>query len=141
MFSLREKRCCALKDTNTKNKDHLSMVFIFWLREPDLNQYRAALLLDLLRCPTFSRASVHTLASVDRSASFCSLHHPPGALATSPREPLVVGSKSNSIIKNENTHHKGECFLFWLREPDLNQQPSGYEPDELPDCSIPRYIC
>jgi hypothetical protein len=25
-----------------------------------------------------------------------------------------------------------------LRELDLNQRPSGYEPDELPDCSIPR---
>ena len=25
----------------------------------------------------------------------------------------------------------------WMREPDLNQRPSGYEPDELPDCSIP----
>ena len=25
-----------------------------------------------------------------------------------------------------------------LREMDLNQRPSGYEPDELPDCSIPR---
>ena len=29
-------------------------------------------------------------------------------------------------------------FSFWLREPDLNQRPSGYEPDELPGCSIPR---
>ncbi len=28
--------------------------------------------------------------------------------------------------------------LFWLRERDLNPRPSGYEPDELPDCSIPR---
>ena len=25
-----------------------------------------------------------------------------------------------------------------LRDMDLNQGPSGYEPDELPDCSIPR---
>ena len=29
---------------------------------------------------------------------------------------------------------------WWLRGPDLNQRPSGYEPDELPDCSIPRYV-
>ena len=28
----------------------------------------------------------------------------------------------------------------WLREPDLNQRPSGYEPDELPNCSIPRQL-
>ena len=26
----------------------------------------------------------------------------------------------------------------WLRGLDLNQGPSGYEPDELPDCSTPR---
>ncbi len=25
----------------------------------------------------------------------------------------------------------------WLRGPDLNWRPSGYEPDELPDCSTP----
>ena len=29
--------------------------------------------------------------------------------------------------------------LFWLRELDLNQRPLGYEPNELPSCSIPRY--
>ena len=28
--------------------------------------------------------------------------------------------------------------IIWWRELDLNQRPSGYEPDELPDCSIPR---
>ncbi len=28
----------------------------------------------------------------------------------------------------------------WLRGLDLNQRPSGYEPDELPCCSTPRPI-
>ena len=30
-------------------------------------------------------------------------------------------------------------FINWLRGTDLNRRPSGYEPDELPDCSTPRY--
>ena len=28
----------------------------------------------------------------------------------------------------------------WLRGPDSNRQPPGYEPDELPDCSTPRSL-
>ncbi len=38
------------------------------------------------------------------------------------------------------TGRRDKPLLQWtiLREPDLNQRPSGYEPDELPDCSIPR---
>src|SRR2546426_990836 len=27
----------------------------------------------------------------------------------------------------------------WLRGRDLNPRPSGYEPDELPGCSTPRF--
>ena len=37
------------------------------------------------------------------------------------------------IARNQNLK-----FNNWLRGTDLNRRPSGYEPDELPDCSTPR---
>ncbi|CAI8842548.1 hypothetical protein EMIT0P258_20142 [Pseudomonas sp. IT-P258] len=48
----------------------------------------------------------------------------------------------HSALQNERAQKRPlfrVAFLdVWLREPDLNRRPSGYEPDELPDCSIPR---
>ena len=38
----------------------------------------------------------------------------------------------SSALPTELTGHE-------LRGQDLNLRPSGYEPDELPDCSTPRY--
>jgi hypothetical protein len=43
-------------------------------------------------------------------------------------------------IGQKEKHLESLQDAWWLRGPDLNQRPSGYEPDELPDCSTPRYL-
>ena len=57
-----------------------------------------------------------------------------------PPDATVVGGGFKGGVSNKKTPESLDTprFLKWLREPDLNRRPSGYEPDELPGCSIPR---
>src|SRR5436853_2758523 len=47
-----------------------------------------------------------------------------------------------TLKKKVVTDSSGEiqfCCKGWLRGVDLNHRPLGYEPNELPDCSNPRF--
>ena len=46
---------------------------------------------------------------------------------------------SKKVNKKPKSNFWFNLGSYWLRELDLNQRPSGYGPDELPNCSIPRY--
>ena len=43
-------------------------------------------------------------------------------------------------MQNVETAPTAVSTLRQLRGQDLNLRPSGYEPDELPDCSTPRHV-
>jgi hypothetical protein len=54
-----------------------------------------------------------------------------------PATSCVTGRHSNQLnYRTKLNFHFTENLV--LRGQDLNLRPSGYEPDELPDCSTPR---
>jgi hypothetical protein len=50
---------------------------------------------------------------------------------------LARKQKSGTLPKEDSAF---SCCSTRLRGPDLNQRPSGYEPDELPGCSTARHL-
>ena len=69
----------------------------------------------LLRCPTFSQASVHAFASVDRGASLRSLNLPPAALATSPGTLRVPRVRKSLTVKKQHRQKSMLFFVYGLR--------------------------
>ena len=69
---------------------------------------------------------------------------PRGTIETPPQN-LPPGNSSHFSTQKVETKNKQvnqipwlACESLWSRGQDLNLRPSGYEPDELPDCSTPQ---
>ena len=86
--------------------------------------------------PTFTKmVEILTFCKQERSSEIA------------PQKLSAFVAKSIPWVYPTNFKHKENTdtkrFYDWLRGLDLNQRPSGYEPDELPGCSTPRqcFLC
>ena len=103
-----------------------------WLRGPDLNQrpsgYHFVPVAVVCRVLSPSAPFARTLGDTAHENSSPDCFHF--------TNPTSCARRSHNPVKKRQTVR---FVAMWLRGPDLNQRPSGYEPDELPDCSTPRY--
>lgn len=67
-------------------------------------------------------------------------HRTPDRAPPGPKHAISGVSAQNEKSRPEGRLQMADFSgLRWLRGLDLNQRPSGYEPDELPGCSTPRH--
>jgi len=78
-----------------------------------------------MNCFAWDRKRVHGLRKI---AS--------GEIAVRPDTPTK--SQAQKSPQSSGLLYCGDRKEIWLREQDLNLRPLGYEPNELPGCSIAR---